>query len=338
MKKNRGFTLIELLVVIAIIALLVGILLPALGQARKSAKKAKDAANTRSIHQAMVIWAGSNKEQFPLPSKLDRANFTVQGPTPGPAVQEYQWDVKNNTGNIWSLLIFNGNITPETTVSPAEAAGNVKVCDKYSNSNPVQVAAATRANALWDPGYSGTANTPDGNGANGGGRYDASTSNNSYAHTFIAGARSNRWRDTLVSTEAIVGSRGPLYEGQNATTQAVPYPANGWKLLANSTQGSDSVTLSILGTKNSWGGNITYNDNHVNFESRPDPIETTYRRTGTLTPNTVPDNLFVDESDDATGGTVAADAPSRRTNNFMRPIAAVVPTSATVSNYTIWID
>lgn len=76
--NRRGFTLIELLVVISIISLLISILLPALGSARRSAQEISDASQLRQLGVAVTAWSTDNDGAFPS------TNFPNTGGAAGP--------------------------------------------------------------------------------------------------------------------------------------------------------------------------------------------------------------------------------------------------------------
>ena len=67
-RRFGGFTLIELLVVISIIALLVGILLPALTAARATARQVKCVANLKQVALGFAMYANDEKSHYPLVS------------------------------------------------------------------------------------------------------------------------------------------------------------------------------------------------------------------------------------------------------------------------------
>lgn len=63
--NHRAFTLIELLIVIAIIAILAGLLLPALSSAKARAKNIKCINNLRQTSLGLRLWAHDNSDKYP---------------------------------------------------------------------------------------------------------------------------------------------------------------------------------------------------------------------------------------------------------------------------------
>jgi prepilin-type N-terminal cleavage/methylation domain-containing protein len=116
--SQTGFTLIELLVVISIIALLISILLPALQKARTSAQKIKSAANLRSIHQGLVLFAEQNDGYYTGYSPSKAAEDGSSDPWRWFGSPSNHWSMRVETR--FAQLLPGQFLAPNILLNPAD--------------------------------------------------------------------------------------------------------------------------------------------------------------------------------------------------------------------------
>lgn len=321
LRKKAAFTLVEGCIVIAVVAILAVVVWIALVRLRQEVVRDYDGMQIRSIHQAMVTWAGQSQDRYPRPSSVDWGD-TI------PGIQSNTDETKHNRYRkdlprwVMSMLIYNGSFGPQSLIGMTEVNSVFKADERFEYSKPTAVEYSKRDQAILDPAFACYPDEPGGDVPIARGDGKAPQASCSYAFMTYVGGRENQWASTFDASQGVVANRGPWYA----------LGADGkWTLDAADKRGSrntpatKSNTLKLYGRGNRWQGNVARNDNSVTFEISPDPESIAIKFSGGFTSG-IPkyDNLFANEDEDSDGSRYTRSddeitpATVGRKNNYLR--------------------
>jgi prepilin-type N-terminal cleavage/methylation domain-containing protein len=298
-RKVAGFTLIELLVVVAIIALLIGLLMPALAKARRNAASMKDQTQIKQIHQAMLIHANTNRGRLPTPGLINRQPIFVKGAKVNLIGMGDENNTKNHTRHLYSAMVAQNYYNTDILVGPTEVNLFVKIHRDY-NYDLYQPS----ADVYWEGDVADPQPSIAAPGANSNPEWfdvrvdgqGTGISNTSYSHMALVGHRKRlKWQDTQAIGDPMVATRGT---GPGAV-------ATNWGGAEQGPDYEDSPTLELHGARLQWVGNVVFNDNHVEQLTSFYSSNTTYvSAKAAVTPER--DNIYAAEWNDYVGSSPGA--------------------------------
>lgn len=278
--RQKGFTLIELLVVIAIIALLIAILLPALGRARESAKRGTCASNLKQIFTSLTLYGQDYDGVFPKTSitnatvanGIGAENAATTG-TPNLVINAEENDSnlqpatkRTVSMNLWKLV--RGDFTqPEifNCASSTQAGQKANMRDVSGTTGGVGPTYFT------DFPYGGGATTwgPVNQVANSWISYSFVQPWSNFAPTFTGKGSADMW-GADIDPRIVIGA-----DQNNGTNPCAATTANAGKGAGADTVGTSTtappsfnVLKSLVNSTNHTGDgqNCLYGDGHANFE------------------------------------------------------------------------
>ncbi len=256
--KTKGFTLVELLVVIAIIALLMGILMPALSRVRQLAFRLTCGSNLAGIGKAMLLYANDYDDELPRAAGRNALWNIVEwdAPTRNAAYKITSTDGTGGQASITScfyLLVKYAEVTPKSFLCKGDSG-----VTEFTLSQET-AARVTELTQAWDfgstPPSTGTANAGPGEHC---------------SYTYHA-----PWGSYALTTSsepgcAVAADRNPWIDSPGAAKKTFPSGASGTTTVTFQGKGGDSASQAYGNAvvHQEDGQNVLFLDSHVAFEKR----------------------------------------------------------------------